>query len=203
MTRRDFDPSELGGQPVDPGAADELQRYAQMADGQASSSFVDRVMASVEQSPPPGRGIFGWLRLPAGGAMRGLAQAAVLAGALALTAGGVLAAGELARWLRGSNLGGSPSPAPSESFVPSPSASPESSASQDPASPSESEDEPSGSVPASGSTPPSQAGSASPAQSGSPAASGTPAASGSPDDNETATPRQSETPEPTPSPTPG
>ena len=200
MSRRDFDPSELGGEPLDREAADELQRYARLADGDASPAFADRVMAAVEQAPPPRRGFLAWLRLPSAGPMRGLAQAVVLAGALALMAGGVLAAGELARWLRGSNLGGSPSPAPSESFVPSPSVSPEGSASDDPASPSESEPEaspqPSGSVPGSASANPSAVGSAASSP------SETPDDSGSPDESETATPSQTETPEPTPSATP-
>jgi len=135
MSRRPFDPGEIDRDATDlESAANELERYAALTATATPRDLDDRVMAAVERDPVPRRGVLGRLGWPALAAPMGrLGRVAVLAAALVLVVGGVMAAGELARIIRDASIGG-PSSSPTESFVPSASPSEE-------ASPSASESE--------------------------------------------------------------
>ena len=175
MSRRPFDPEELGERTVGDPVVRDLERYADQASREVPSpDFVDRVSAAIEAERPPSRGPLAWLTTAqaSGGGFRRLARASVLLATLALAVAAVLLAGQLASLVRDLQVGTSPSPAVIESNPPSPSISP--------ASPSEAEGSPAGSPSAS------KQGEASPTPGGS--------------DDESKTPRPSatETPSPTP-----
>ena len=142
MTRRPFQPDELGQPPADgnrvvPG----LESYlADTATG-APRGLAERVMDAVAHEPAPNRGFLGWLLAPSGpsGGLRRIARASLLAATLVLAVGGAIFAGELTGLIR--NVGnGSPSevesvsPSPSSSELPSPTISEEPSSSESPGS---------------------------------------------------------------------
>lgn len=142
MTRRPFDPDELGPPPADADhAIPKLESYLVDTATGAPHGMARRIMAAVEQEPAPGRGFLGWLLAPSGATSRlgRLARASVLAATLVIAIGGAIFAGELTGLIR--NVGnGSPSevesvsPTPSASEEPSPTISPESSSSESPGS---------------------------------------------------------------------
>lgn len=139
MTRRPFDPDELGQPPADANRTiPELESYlADTATG-APHGLVRRVMAGVEEEPAPNRRFLGWLLAPSGssGGLRRLARASVLAATLVLAVGGAIFAGQLTGLIR--NVGNSPtevesvSPSPSASELPSRTISEEPSSSESP-----------------------------------------------------------------------
>jgi len=196
VTGRSFDPSELDRGDQEREVADELQRYANDAAGLPSGGFTERVMDLVEGSPPPRRGLFAWFGLPASGRLHGLARVAAMVVALLVISGGVLAAGEFARWLREDNLGGSPTPSPVESLAPPASETPAPSASDVGPSPSVTE--------AAGSQQPSGTPDASESDDGAETATPSPSqgegGTASPDESDDESQEESRTPSPSPSP---
>lgn len=142
MTRRPFDPGEIDRDATDlESAASELKRYAALTNAAAPRDLDDRVMAAVEREPVPRRGILARFALPGlAGPVGRMARAVVLAAALVLVVGGVMAAGQLARIIRDASVGDPsssptdvlmPSPSPSEDATPSPSESPSATESDD------------------------------------------------------------------------
>ncbi len=118
--------------------AGELRHYADLVDDAPSPGFADRVMAAVEASPAPRRGLMPWLAglvAPfAGPAQRSLRVAAVAA-VVILAVGGALIGSELSGLLRnGPAAGSSTSPfvSPTIRLTASPSPSPSSSPSGTP-----------------------------------------------------------------------
>jgi len=182
MSRRPFDPGEIDRDATDlESAASELERYAALTAAATPRDLDDRVMAAVEREPTPRRGILAGLGLLTLGVPMGrMMRAVVLAGALVLLVGGVMAAGQLARIIRDASVGG-PSGSPTESFSPSPSPSEdESPSASESESPSESPEE-----------------SSSPEASGAPGASEDSGAAGSsPDELKTESPSRTASPTP-------
>lgn len=150
MTRRPFDPDELGGVEPELGrVAGELESYGRLTAGETPHHLSNRVMDAIAAEPAPRRGMLAGLLAPLTAWPRSNAVRAVLvAGTMILAVGAVVIAGQLAQLFEPSQVG--PSPAPSqvesttatpsptaeESVTPSPSVTPTPSPTQTPRPPS-------------------------------------------------------------------
>lgn len=124
MSRRPFDPRELDQSLADADPAiSELERYVSTSATEAPHGLSDRVMAEIEAEPAPRRGFLAWLLAPsAAGSRPGrLMRGGALAATLVLAVAGALFAGQLADLVR--DVGGEPTPSPTQSVSPSPSTS--------------------------------------------------------------------------------
>lgn len=137
MTRRPFDPREIGSAGGDPDPiADELERYAHLTQGEMPVGLADRVMARVAEEPTPRRGPLAWLLAPFVAGPGGAAQVVLVAGTMALAVLAVVLAGQLGELFGNRQTGTSPSPtvleSPSLSPTPTPTVSPSVTPSQSP-----------------------------------------------------------------------
>ena len=127
MTRRPFDPGELGTPDPELGrVASELESYARLTANETPGNLADRVMADVTAEPEPRAGFLAALLGPLGRWPHSNVARAMLVGAtMAAAILAVIVAGELAGLFQNNQVGPSPEPTVIESPSLTPSPTPE------------------------------------------------------------------------------